>query len=206
MPFKGEAKRKYQKAYNMREYMRQYRAGKAGKIKVERGLAEDVEPLKARIRELEIEVKRLELDVALWASSGRPQPLPRTAAELREWSKLQKQKKAKQAAVKAAKIEKTAAELAQQGEVTVETLTERVASQKAQLTAARTRIRNLEAHLHMATMRANDRVRMVLPKGLRKRVLRYLHPDSAPHADAKTKSAMNETCQEFSGLNFKEEP
>ena len=84
------------------------------------------------------------------------------------------------------------------------TLTAREKSLTAQLTRARTENENLKVEVQFLTGEADQHVRMLLPKGLRKQVLGFLHPDRA--SDAKLRRKMEKTCQAFSGLPFKEEP
>jgi hypothetical protein len=142
-----------------------------------------------RVRELEAklaahaaEIKRLRDELAHYARQGAsPSPDSKQAA-----------------------IEKTEP-LAEQGVVTIEALTEHIAALTKQLltkqlTAARTQIRNQRNTIDRL---GNKRV-LLLPKGLRKRILAYLHPDLRVSDSAAALKRMGKTFQEFSGLKFVE--
>ena len=58
----------------------------------------------------------------------------------------------------------------------------------------------------MRTLTDDDKhVRMVLPKGLRRQILGYLHPDKAPQNDTAAQKRMEKTSQAFNALKCVEE-
>ena len=154
--------------------------------------SDDIAAFKARIRELEAQLARE-------CRFEMPNSREELAARKQQASE---ERKAKRAAMKAVRA---AAQPAPEEPVSIESLTTLVESLTAQLTKARTEIKN--SKITVRTLTDDDKhVRMVLPKGLRRQILGYLHPDKAPQNDMAAQKRMEKTFQAFNALKCVEEP
>jgi hypothetical protein len=149
-------------------------------------LTAETASLKARIRELEAELAR---ERAKKTAHPEPPELPRTRED---WEALKQrateQRKAKRAAMKAAKV----AAVAQEGLVTVEALQEALVNAKDQIARQRTEIANLK-HKAGVERALRKREGLDVPKKARRVIWKALHPDKA--RDEEQRKLNNEALQ-----------